>query len=76
MNGKELSEIRTANANADQIYMANGVLSPDEVRERLARDKDSLYQGLDLSKEVEMPNQENYFDIDTDNENTSPNPSE
>lgn len=58
MNGKELAEIRTANANADQIYMANGVLSPDEVRERLARDDESLYQGLDLNVEVERPEME------------------
>lgn len=58
MNGKELAEIRTANANADQIYMANGVLSPDEVRERLARDAESLYQGLDLNIEAERPEME------------------
>ena len=62
MNEKEQSEIRTANANADQIYISNGVLSPDEVRERLATDKDSIYQGLDLTREIEMPEQENPFD--------------
>ena len=73
MNGRELSEIRTANANADQIYLMNGVLDPQEVRERLARDEQSLYQGLDITKEIERPDE---MTNEFDNENPEANPTE
>ena len=72
MNEKEQSEIRTANANADQVYISNGVLSPDEVRERLATDKESIYQGLDLNREIEMLEQDNPFDDGEGDEGDNP----
>ena len=53
---KELSEIRAADATAAQTYVAMGAIDGEEVREKLARDPESGYQGLDLSKVIEAPN--------------------
>jgi uncharacterized protein len=56
MTKKELAEIRQADATTAQIYATVvGAIDPMEVRERLARDPDSGYQGLDLNKEMELP---------------------
>ncbi len=44
---KELAEARKAQAEMDQIYIDAGVVSPAEVRQRLASDPDSSYDGLD-----------------------------
>jgi hypothetical protein len=49
MTGKELSEIRTADANVAAAYIDRGVIAPEEEREKIARDPESGYQGLDLS---------------------------
>ena len=43
---KELSEIRKANAETDGAYVDRGVVSPDEVRERLSADPISGYNNL------------------------------
>lgn len=40
---------RKAEAETDAIYTDAGILSAEEVRERLAQDEDSPYAGLDLS---------------------------
>lgn len=50
MTPKELAEIRTADANTDAAYLDRGVVDPIEVREKLARDPESGYQGLDITK--------------------------
>lgn len=55
---KELAEIRTANANADGVYIDRGVLSQEESRKRLANDKSSGYAGIDVSDVPEMPEPE------------------
>lgn len=47
MTPKELAEIREANSRTAGAYIDRGVLDPSEERERLARDPDSGYQGLD-----------------------------
>lgn len=57
MTPKELAEIRTADSTTAANYIDRGVLDPSEERERLARDNDSGYQGLDLSLEIVPPNQ-------------------
>ncbi|NTJ67538.1 DUF1073 domain-containing protein [Agrobacterium rhizogenes] len=49
---KELAEARKAQAETDQIYIDAGVVSSAEVRQRLASDPDSSYDGLDPD---EMP---------------------
>lgn len=56
MTPKELSEIRTADATTAATYIDRGVIDPDEERERLARDPESGYQGLDLNREIGDPN--------------------
>jgi hypothetical protein len=43
---KELGEIRKADADAGVAYVSNGVISPDEERERLRNDPDSGYTSL------------------------------
>lgn len=55
---KELAEIRTANANADGVYIDRGVLSQEESRKRLANDKSSGYAGIDVSDVPEQPEPE------------------
>lgn len=65
MTPKELSEIRASDATAATAYINAGVIDPEEDRERLARDPQSGYQGLDLSKTITPPDQ---GDGDNDNE--------
>jgi len=55
MTPKEESEIRTADANTAQVYVGIGAVDNLEVREKLARDPKSGYQGLDLNKVIEAP---------------------
>ena len=50
MTPKELSEIRAQDAAASANYIQNGVIDPTEDRERLARDPESGYQGIDTGK--------------------------
>jgi phage-related protein (TIGR01555 family) len=56
MTQKELSEIRAADATAAQTYVGMGAVDPMEVREKIARDPESGYQGLDLDVELTDPN--------------------
>jgi phage-related protein (TIGR01555 family) len=62
MTPKELAEIRTADSTTAGNYIDRGVLDPSEVREKLARDSESGYQGLDLSLEITNPNLEDEED--------------
>lgn len=43
---KELAEIRKANAETDKTYIDGGVVSPDEVRERISADPHSGFNNL------------------------------
>lgn len=66
---KELSDIRTADATAATAYINAGAIDGEEVREKLARDPQSGFQGLDLSKEIIPPDQggeDNEGDDETD----------
>lgn len=49
MTPKELAEIRTADATTDAAYIDRQVISPMEVRDKLARNPESGYQGIDVS---------------------------
>ena len=49
MTPKELAEIRLNNSTASGNYIDRGVIDPTEERERLARDPESGYQGLDIT---------------------------
>lgn len=44
----DAANIRVANANADAVYLDRSVVSPEETRERLAKDPDSGYSGIDV----------------------------
>jgi phage-related protein (TIGR01555 family) len=55
MSPKEESEIRTADGATDCAYIAAGVLDPSEVRDKLAKDPVSGYQGLDTDAVVAPP---------------------
>lgn len=61
MTPKEEAEIRKSNADTASIYINAGVIDPSEERERLARDPDSGYLGLDLSMEIVQPNEPDPF---------------
>jgi phage-related protein (TIGR01555 family) len=58
MTPKELAEIRTADSTTAANYIDRGVIDPAEERERLARDPESGYQGLNLDIEITDPNLE------------------
>ncbi len=55
MTGKELSEIRNTDATAAATLIDRGVIDAEEERERLARDPESGYEGLDLTKIIKAP---------------------
>ena len=56
MTPKEESEIRAADGVTDCAYVAAGIIDPSEVRDRLAKDPNSGYMGLDTSVELVNPN--------------------
>lgn len=49
MDDKDKAEMRKADADADCNYVREGIVSPEEVRERLSNDESSLYHGVDLT---------------------------
>lgn len=44
----DAATIRVNNANADAVYLDRSVVSPEETRDRLAKDPDSGYSGIDV----------------------------
>ena len=54
MTAKELSEIRKSDGDRDAAYITAGVVSPEEVRERLIKDPDSGYNDISAD-EVPTP---------------------
>ena len=50
MTPKELSEIRKSDADIATAYTAAGILDPIEIRESLARNPESGFQGIDITK--------------------------
>lgn len=49
---KEAADRRKVEADTDGVYIDKGVISPDEVRERIARSAESGYDNLDLAQEA------------------------
>lgn len=49
MSDKDKAEIRKVDADADVAYVSQGVVSNEEVRQRLGQDETSLYFGVDLT---------------------------
>ena len=68
MTLKELSEIRKADAERDATYLDRGTLSPEEVREKLARDPESGYQGIDVE---DLPETDMQDEGEEENEDVS-----
>lgn len=58
MSEKEESEIRMNDSVRAGNLIDRGVIDAQEERERIARDPDSLYNGIDLSKEIAPPMEE------------------
>lgn len=52
MTPKELSEIRAADATTASAYVAAGAIDGEDIREKIARDPDSGWEGLELDKEI------------------------
>jgi len=67
---KEEAEINDLNSKVDSLYVIHGVLSPEEIRNRLAKDLDSGYMGLDVS-DIPIPIGEP--DMSDNNQDTSIN---
>lgn len=59
MTEKELAEIRLSDSTAAANYIDRQVIFADEDRERLARDPESGYQGIDLGRVAELPENDN-----------------
>ena len=53
MDEKELAQIRSQEAQADNIYVALGAVASDEVRAKIANDPASGWSNLDLSRKIE-----------------------
>jgi phage-related protein (TIGR01555 family) len=73
MTPEQLSKIRLDNATAAGTYIDRGVIDASEERERLARDSDSGYQGLDLSLEIVPPMMNNGENDDEEDDTPSSN---
>nr|DAR03596.1 MAG TPA: portal [Caudoviricetes sp.] len=55
MSETELSTIRKSDTDRDVAYIQAGVVSAEEVRGRLASERDSGYNGIDVEDVPEMP---------------------
>ena len=55
MTPKELAEIRLSDSQAACAYVDHSIIAPEEVRDVLAKDPESGYNGLDTSKVIEPP---------------------
>lgn len=57
----DAATIRVNNANADAVYLDRSVVSPEETREKLAKDPDSGYSGIDVSDLPEVTEEDPGF---------------
>jgi hypothetical protein len=57
-NAAEEAAIRKTDADTGAVLIAAGVIAPEEERQRLASDEDSLYHGLDPADVPELPEEE------------------
>jgi hypothetical protein len=58
MSPKEKADIEKVKADTDAVSIANGVIAPDEARQRIANDPESDYQGLEVNREIAEPDDE------------------
>ena len=64
MDDKELADLNKEQADRDAIYLANGVLSQEEVRKRLSMDKHSEYSMIDVDDMPEQPEAQPLGNVD------------
>jgi len=57
MTDKEKAEIEETNSRTATNYVNAGVVDTEECRQMLADDPDSIFQGLDMTKQVEPPDE-------------------
>jgi uncharacterized protein len=57
VTGEALARIKKTEAEQDTAYIDAGVVDAQEVREKVARDPDSGYSNLDVSKEIIPPDE-------------------
>ena len=57
MDEAQKATIRKQNADTAAVYIGQGVIEPEEERQRIAEEDGSPYTGLDLTKEIEPPGQ-------------------
>ena len=55
MTPTEEADIRSKDGVTDCAYVAAGILDPSEIRDRLAKDPNSGYMGLDMTVELVPP---------------------
>jgi phage-related protein (TIGR01555 family) len=55
MDEKDKAAIRKSDADVDVAYVGAGIVSNEEVRDRIVQDEDSPYYGVDLSDEAPEP---------------------
>lgn len=53
MTPKELADIRKADAETDAAYIDRSVIDSQEAREKIARNPESGYQGIDITKVID-----------------------
>jgi phage-related protein (TIGR01555 family) len=58
MTPKEKADIEKVKADTDAVNINNGVIAPDEARQRIANDPESDYQGLEVNREITGPDDE------------------
>jgi phage-related protein (TIGR01555 family) len=68
MTPKDLAEIRRADAETDNTYVSMGAISNEEVRDKLAKDPISGYDGIDVSDLPELPEGDDIEPEDEDGE--------
>lgn len=64
MDDKERADLNKEQADRDAIYLANGVLSQEEVRKRLSLDKHSEYSMIDVDDMPEQPEAQPLGNVD------------
>ncbi len=73
MTDKEKAEIEETNSRTATNYVSAGVVDTEEVRQMLSDDPDSIFQGLDMTKQTEPPDEAGSVELeglDPENANT------
>ncbi|CAI3941928.1 DUF1073 domain [Commensalibacter communis] len=62
MDDKNKAEMEFTKAQTDAIYLENSVMTPDEIRQRVANDEDSNYSTVDLTGEAPVVEEPDLMD--------------